>query len=75
MKFRNSEAAAQCLTDAGCDRDTITAFLNCMKADDITGELAVLESQRARLLDSIHQTQFCITVLDDLLCEAGYSRL
>lgn len=74
MKFHDPEAAAQCLTDAGCDTETITAFLSCMKADDIAGELAVLESQRARLLDSIHQTQFRIMILDDLLCKAGYSR-
>lgn len=75
MKFNSTEAVKQCLTDAGCEEETIAAFLRCMKASDISGELALLESQRAHLLDHIHQTQFCIALVDNMLDRAEHNCL
>lgn len=67
MKCNSTETIRQCLADAGCGRETIAAFLRCRNALDADSELAILEGQRARLLDRIHETQFCIAMLDNLL--------
>lgn len=67
MKCDSTETIRQCLADAGCGKETIAAFLKCRNALDAGSELAILEGQRAQLLNRIHETQFCIAMLDDLL--------
>lgn len=75
MKFNGAEAVKQCLTDAGCDTEMIMEFLKYMEASDINGEIALLEGQRVQLLDYIHQVQFRIEMLDDMLDRAGHNCL
>jgi len=65
MKFDSAKAVEQCLADAGCDTQTISAFLSCMKRSDLRGALALLEGRRAQLLDHIHQVRSRIAMLDD----------
>lgn len=61
------EALIQNLIDAGCDRDLVHGFLNCIKAGDIRGGALMLESHRAGLLDRLHSCQRKIDCLDYLL--------
>lgn len=69
---KEESSVRQCLTDAGCDAKTITAFLKCREVSDVNGALALLENHRVQLLGHIHQVQFRIAMLDDMLDRAGY---
>lgn len=69
MRIRmNSEEAILCnLQDAGCNPETITAFLEEWKAGKTTDALKLLATHRRSLLEEIHKGQKQIDCLDYLV--------
>lgn len=63
----SDEAIIQNLKDAGCDQDTITAFVNDIKEEKISEGLKLLSIHRRRLLDCLHKEQKRIDCLDYLV--------
>lgn len=54
------------LRDAGCDKETIGAFLCDLKEENLRRGMLRLEVHRKKLLDTIHKYQRCIDCLDYL---------
>ncbi len=63
----NDEAIIQNLVDAGCDRDTITAFVEDIHEEKIAEGLKLLATHRRSLLDDLHKEQRRIDCLDYLI--------
>lgn len=63
----NDEAIIRNLVDAGCDRDTITAFVEDIHEEKITEGLKLLATHRRFLLDELHKEQKRIDCLDYLI--------
>ena len=61
------EAMIQNLMDAGCDRDTITAFVEDIHEEKIAEGLKLLAVHRRALLDKLHKEQKRIDCLDYLV--------
>ncbi|MCI8717625.1 MAG: hypothetical protein HFH63_08750 [Lachnospiraceae bacterium] len=57
----------QNLKDAGCDHDTITAFVEDVRKQNITQGLQLLAIHRRTLLDNLHKEQKQIDCLDYLI--------
>jgi len=57
----------QNLKDAGCDRDTITAFVEDVRKQNIIQGLQLLAIHRRTLLDNLHKGQKQIDCLDYLI--------
>ena len=64
---KHDEALIQNLRDAGCDRDTITAFVADVHAEKIAEGLKLLAVHRRSLLDDLHKEQKRIDCLDYLI--------
>lgn len=58
---------ARNLEDAGCDPQTIRQFGRLLGAGRVEEGLALLETHRRRLLDSVHQQEKRIDCLDYLI--------
>lgn len=68
MKNENKEnRIIQNLKDAGCDNDTITAFVEDVRKQNITQGLQLLSIHRQTLLDNLHTEQKQIDCLDYLI--------
>ncbi len=68
MKNENEEnRIIQNLKDAGCDNDTITAFVEDVRKQNITQGLQLLSMHRQTLLDNLHKEQKQIDCLDYLI--------
>jgi len=68
MKNENEEnRIIQNLKDAGCDNDTITAFVEDVRKQNITQGLQLLSVHRQTLLDNLHKEQKQIDCLDYLI--------
>lgn len=57
----------QNLKDAGCDNDTIAAFVEDVRKQNITRGLQLLAIHRRTLLDNLHKEQKQIDCLDYLI--------
>ncbi len=55
------------LTDAGCTKETIAAFLHYRKTNEQLKQMELLKKHRHSLLDKIHEDQKAIDCLDYLL--------
>lgn len=66
-KVNNEEAIIQNLKDAGCDSDTITAFIENIRSGKLNDGLKVLAAHRRSLLDDLHKEQKQIDCLDYLV--------
>lgn len=64
MDYTCKETIVNNMKDFGCDELTIHKFLECFDACDKNGQKKILESCRQKLLDSIHQSQKKIDILD-----------
>ena len=72
MDMEKREAAViQNLKDAGCDKDTITSFMEYYEAREVRQELKVLSEHRTDLLDALHVCQKQIDCLDYLAWQIG----
>lgn len=58
---------ADCLKDAGCSKELVDAFLECMRQKKTSGQLSILAKHRKYLLDSLHQAQEEIDCLDYII--------
>ena len=68
MKLCDSEETiTQNLRDAGCDEETIAAFLSCVRDGRGPESLRLLKRQRSLLLDAVHQEEKKIDCLDYLV--------
>lgn len=63
----HDEAIIQNLMDAGCSRDTITAFVEDIRAEKIAEGLKLLAAHRRFLLECLHKEQKRIDCLDYLV--------
>lgn len=66
-EYRTEEDLIQNLKAAGCDEDTIRAFLNDLQDGKQSKGVKLLEQHRRALLDGLHQEQRRIDCLDYLL--------
>lgn len=57
----------QNLRDAGCDNETIDAFIDDIRKDKVTAGLKLLAAHRRALLEDIHKEQKKIHCLDYLV--------
>ena len=57
----------QALHDAGCPPDDAAHFLEMQERGDDAGQLALLQTQRRRIVDTIRTAQSCLDCLDYLL--------
>lgn len=57
----------QNLKDAGCDKQTIEAFIRLGEEECRSGQIRLLERHRRELLDAVHLEQKRIDCLDYLL--------
>ena len=64
---QTEEAIIQNLQDAGCDRQSIDAFLEELRTGRESAGLRRLAAHRKTLLDRLHQEQRCIDCLDYLV--------
>lgn len=55
------------LTDAGCTKETIAAFLHYRQTNEQLKQMELLKKHRHSLLDKIHEDQKAIDCLDYLL--------
>lgn len=62
-----SEKVIQNLKDAGCDKDTILSFMDCMKKKKVSDQIRLLERHRYTLLDRVHAEEKKIDCLDYLI--------
>ena len=68
MNSNNTEEAIiQNLKDAGCDEDTIEAFIEDIRDEKINDGLKILAAYRRSLLDNLHKEQKRIDCLDYLV--------
>lgn len=63
----HDSALIQNLKDAGCDEDTIQAFMEDLQCGKRIKGTQLLERHRRHLLDALHQDQKRIDCLDYLL--------
>ncbi len=63
--YNSDEDVIQNLKDAGCDREIIECFMECMAQDDFNGQLRLMKKQRKYLLDRVHKAKH---LSEDLLC-------
>lgn len=68
MNNSNSDdAVIQNLKDAGCDTDTITAFIDNLKDDRTEEGMRLLASYRRSVLEKLHREQKKLDCLDYLV--------
>lgn len=67
MEYDSKEVVIQNLKDAGCDKDTILRFMECLKRGSIKEQLQILSLHRRNLLDNMHREQRRIDCLDYLV--------
>jgi len=65
--MNNEKAMIQNLKDAGCDSDTMKAFLEDIRINNIADGLKLLAVHRQALLDELHKEQKKIYCLDYLV--------
>lgn len=65
--YRTEEELIRNMVDAGCEEDTISDILTCLKQGQKKRGLSLLQGQRKMLLDGIHRNRSCIEFLDDVL--------
>ena len=66
-KNNDENAMIQNLVDAGCDKDTITVFIDELKEGKTANGLKLLAAHRRCLLDHLHKDQKRIDCLDYLV--------
>ena len=64
---QSNEAIIQNLKDAGCDEDTIEAFMEDIENGKVDDGLKLLAAHRRSLLDGLHREQKQIDCLDYLV--------
>ncbi|MCM1542865.1 MAG: hypothetical protein NC121_16615 [Blautia sp.] len=69
--YDSAEDVIQNLKDAGCDRETIGRFMECMEQDDLIGQLRLMEEHRKCILDRVHKEEKQIDCLDYLVYQIG----
>ncbi|MCI9405649.1 MAG: hypothetical protein HFK04_01845 [Oscillospiraceae bacterium] len=65
--MNENEGVVQNLKDAGCDGETIHAFVEKLRAGKIEDGLRLLAKHRRTLLDNLHKKQQQIDGLDYLI--------
>lgn len=70
----SEEAVIQNLRDAGCDDQTVVAFLDYIKNGKELESFWLLKKQRSRLLDMVHEEQRKIDCLDYLVYRMQQSK-
>lgn len=63
----NEEAIIQNLKDAGCDSETIHAFVEDIRSDRTEEGMRLLAAHRRSVLDELHKEQKKIDCLDYLV--------
>ena len=63
----SEKTVIQNLRDAGCDEQTIAAYLDCIMNGRETESLRLLKKQRSLLLDAVHREERKIDCLDYLM--------
>ncbi|MCM1416622.1 MAG: hypothetical protein NC430_11960 [bacterium] len=72
--YHSEEDVIQNLKDAGCDRETIERFMNCMNQGDLNGQLRLMEEHRKCILDKVHKEEKQIECLDYLVYQIDRNR-
>lgn len=67
MNMESTETLRQNLKDAGCDEETIKLFIDDWQTGSKAKSLKLLAIHRKTLLNSLHENQKCIDILDYLL--------
>lgn len=67
MVYRSEKDVIQNLQDAGCNKETIDQFMDCLKRGTRGEQLQILSQQRKKLLDSVHAELKRIDCLDYLV--------
>ena len=67
MNRYNEDAVIQNLKDAGCNEDSITAYIKEIRAEKISDGLKLLSIHRRSLLAHLHEDQKRIDCLDYLV--------
>ena len=55
MRDKSQETVVRSLQDAGCDKDTIEKFIDCVEKENWEYQLRLLSEQRSLLLDRVHE--------------------
>ena len=63
------ETIKQTLADAGCDRETVAAFLKASESGQENESIRLLRQHRSKLLIHLHEEQKKLDCLDYLLYE------
>ncbi len=72
--YDSEEDVIQNLRDAGCDQKIIKTFMAYMDQDDLNSQMRLMDEQRKRLLDRVHEEEKKIDCLDYLVHQMGRSR-
>ncbi len=67
MRDSSQETVIRSLQDAGCDKDTIEKFIDCIRKGNRENQLRLLSEQRSLLLDRVHEEERKIDCLDYLI--------
>lgn len=65
--MENADAVKQNLEDAGCDKDTIKAFMELVGSGEQKKQFKLLEKHRKTLLTELHKNEKQIDCLDYLI--------
>lgn len=71
----DEEAIIQNLKDAGCDRETIDAFVEDIRSDRTEEGMRLLAAHRRSVLDELHKEQKKIDCLDYLIYKMKKAQL
>ncbi|MCM1135790.1 MAG: hypothetical protein NC400_09480 [Clostridium sp.] len=69
--YNSKEDVIQNLKDAGCGKEVIKCFMECMEQDDLDGQMRLMDEQRQCLLDKVHEEEKQISCLDYLVYQMG----
>jgi len=72
--YESEEDVIQNLKDAGCDQKIIKTFMAYMEQDDVSSQMRLMNEQRRRLLDRVHEEEKKIDCLDYFVYQMGRSR-
>lgn len=65
--YTSEEVIIENLQDAGCNKETISAFVEKLEKGEIKAGICTLEAHRRVLLDDLHKNQKQIDCLDYLV--------
>lgn len=75
MNIQETQVVLQNLKDAGCDPDTISAFLGCMESGEVDRQLRLLSDHRQTLLSRVHREEKRIDCLDYLVYQIRKNKI